>query len=133
MISKTPYLINAMRNWAMDSGQTPQLLVDVEFPGVKVPLEKISVEDGVVILNVHNRAINEFNMVDGWILFSTRFGGQAYSVNIPVEAVIAIFVRETLEGMTFRQAVNQEDVKEKINTQPKDVRSSGKPHLKLVK
>ena len=44
------YLIRAIREWAMDNGLTPQLLVDANVEGVAVPVQYV--EDGKVVLNV---------------------------------------------------------------------------------
>ena len=51
LISTQPYLIRAIRDWAIDNDFTPQLLIDVETEGVVVPSGYT--QDGKILLNVH--------------------------------------------------------------------------------
>ena len=74
-LSKVPYLIGAMRQWAMDAGYTPHLMVEAEYPGVKLPLGNLSIENGLVLLNVHNRAVDRYEMVDEWDTFCNKIFG----------------------------------------------------------
>ena len=131
-LSKVPYLIGAMRQWAMDAGYTPHLMVEAEYPGVKLPLGKLSIENGLVLLNVHNRAVDRYEIVDEWILFATRFSGQVYQVELPVESVIFIMVPETLDNLSFRDYPAKESSPDNFEEPPKSEIKKGKPHLKLV-
>ena len=56
MISTKPYLIRAIREWALDNGLTPQILVDADADGVEVP--RSHVNDGQIVLNIHDRAVD---------------------------------------------------------------------------
>ena len=138
MISKIPYLIDAIRFWAIDSGYTPQLLIDADRPDVSIPYERIELPDGEVVLNVHERAVDDFDYHEGQVVFRTRFSGQSVNVAIPFEAVIAIFTRETHEGLHLQalsQAETDTDSDEgELQTEPeKEVVGKGKPHLTVVK
>jgi stringent starvation protein B len=94
-----PYLIRAVRDWAVDSGLTPLIVVDTTFGGVNVPADFI--ENGRVLLNVHTRAVQNFAIEDEWLLFATRFGGKRSALEIPVAAIRAIYARENGQGVTF--------------------------------
>ena len=49
MNSSRPYLILAIYEWIVDNNCTPHLLVDVEYPNVRVPPGYAS--DGQLVLN----------------------------------------------------------------------------------
>ena len=85
--SHRPYLIRAIREWAIDNHLTPQLLVDAELDGVEVPVE--FVEDGQIVLNISPQAVDHLEMGNEHISFSARFRGVSRSVLVPVDAVLA--------------------------------------------
>jgi len=126
--SHRPYLIRAIREWAIDNNLTPQLVVNASFAGVKVPDEFI--EDGQIILNVSPQAVSHLEMGNELISFSARFRGVARSVEVPVDAVLAVFDRETRQGMSFPGVTDDEDIADDApDSQPP---ARGKPKLKLV-
>jgi len=126
--SHRPYLIRAIREWAIDNNLTPQLVVNASFAGVKVPDEFI--EDGQIILNVSPQAVSHLEMGNELISFSARFRRVARSVEVPVDAVLAVFDRETRQGMSFPGVTDDEDVADDApDSQPP---ARGKPKLKLV-
>jgi stringent starvation protein B len=124
--SNRPYLIRAIRDWAIDNHLTPQLLVNATFSGVEVPSEFI--ENGQIVLNVSPQAADNLDMGNDFISFSARFQGVSRSVIVPVPAVIAVFGRESRQGMSFEGLPEEFETDEALNEPP--VR--GKPHLKLV-
>jgi stringent starvation protein B len=97
--STRPYLIRALHEWALDSGFTPQLAVDINQPGVQVPAGYA--KDGQIVLNVHPQAVNQLDLGNDTISFLARFGGKSESVVIPVQAVLAIYMRENGRGIQF--------------------------------
>ncbi len=99
MTSHRPYLIRALYEWIADNGMTPHLLVDVARPMVQVPLH--AVKDGKIVLNIAERAVSRLDMNNETISFSARFGGVSHSVSVPVGAVLAIYARETGQGMAL--------------------------------
>ncbi|MGY0559127.1 MULTISPECIES: ClpXP protease specificity-enhancing factor [unclassified Luteimonas] len=103
MTSHRPYLLRALYEWIADNGMTPHLLVDAEQPGVRVPLH--SVKDGRVVLNVAERAVARLQMDNDSVRFSARFGGVSQPVDVPMAAVIAIYARETGQGMVLPEDV----------------------------
>jgi len=125
--SHRPYLIRAIREWAIDNHLTPQLLVNAEADGVDVPAE--CVEDGQIVLNISPQAVDDLEMGNEFIAFSARFGGVSRSVLVPVAAVMAVFDRESRQGMSFPQTTAAEDEGAEAAKQPEQHR---KPNLKLV-
>lgn len=99
MTSHRPYLLRALYEWISDNGMTPHLLVDATRPGVQVPSQ--SVKEGKVVLNVAERAVSQFQISNDVIAFSARFGGVSFPVSVPVSSVLAIYARETGQGMAL--------------------------------
>ncbi len=99
MTSYRPYLLRALTEWINDNGMTPHILVDADVPGVQVPPG--TVRDGKVVLNIADRAVAGLHMDNDWIGFTARFGGVSQPVNVPVGAVLAVYARETGQGMVL--------------------------------
>jgi stringent starvation protein B len=99
MTSHRPYLLRALYAWIADNDMTPHLLVDAMRPGVQVP--QSAVNDGKVVLNVAARAVSGLEMGNEAIAFTARFGGVSHPVWVPVTAVLAIYARETGQGMAL--------------------------------
>ncbi|MDE2148272.1 MAG: ClpXP protease specificity-enhancing factor [Gammaproteobacteria bacterium] len=97
--SRRSYLIRAIYDWAMDSGLTPHLLVAVDQPGVEVP--KAYVKEDRIALNVSPMAVQGFDPLVEPLLFSARFGGAPFELQIPTGAVLAIYAAENGEGIAF--------------------------------
>ena len=94
-----PYLLRATRDWCLDNGLTPHLLVDATAAGVVVPTSHI--EDGKIVLNTSPRAIQAFDIDDGGVRFAARFDGKEFFVEAPLNAVLAIYAKESGQGITF--------------------------------
>ena len=71
LTSNVPYLIRAIRDWVVDNGLTPQLLVDAKVEGVQVPIR--FVKDGRIVLNIDTNAVVDLYLGDDQISFKTRF------------------------------------------------------------
>ncbi len=99
MTSQRPYLLRALHEWIGDNGLTPHLLVNAHHAGVHVPPH--TVKDGQVVLNIAERAVNLLSMGNEYITFNARFGGVRHEVFVPVSAVLAIYARETGQGMAL--------------------------------
>lgn len=102
MKSQRPYMLRALYEWIVDSGGTPHLLVDANFPGVLVP--PFAVRDGRVVLNVAPRAVRDFDIGEDHVCFECRFGGRSTAVELPPDAVLAIYAQENGAGMAFEAA-----------------------------
>ncbi len=103
MTSHRPYLLRALYEWIADNGMTPHILVDAGQPGVRVPPH--TVKDGRVVLNIADRAVARLEMDNDSVRFSARFGGVSHPVHVPIASVLAIYARETGQGMALPEDV----------------------------
>ena len=103
MTSHRPYLLRALWEWIADNGMTPHLLVDAKQPGVRVPPQ--TVKDGKVVLNIADRAVAKLEMGNDMVSFSARFAGVSQLVQVPVTAILAIYARETGQGMALPEEI----------------------------
>jgi stringent starvation protein B len=99
MKARRPYLLRAIHEWISDSLCTPHLVVDANMQGVEVP--RPYVKDGKIVLNISWNATANLRLGNDEVSFSGRFGGASMSVRIPIAAVLAIYARETGQGMIF--------------------------------
>ena len=99
MSSQRPYLLRALYEWISDNGMTPHILVDAGLPGVRVPAH--TVKDGRVVLNIAERAVVRLVIDNESVSFSARFSGASYPVQVPISAVLAVYARETGQGMAL--------------------------------
>jgi len=134
LISRRPYLLRAMHEWISDSGHTPHLVVDAGVAGVDVPRQ--FVKDGKIVLNVSWSATAQLKLGNEEITFSGRFGGASMMVFVPVNAVLAIYARETGQGMIFSDDEPAPPAAEPPKEPPKGPRpvgGGGRAKLKVVK
>jgi len=99
MKARRPYLLRAIHEWISDSLCTPHLVVDANATGVEVPRQYV--KDGKIVLNVSWSATANLRLGNDEVSFSGRFGGASMSVRAPISAVLAIYARETGQGMIF--------------------------------
>ena len=99
MRPRRPYLLRAIHEWITDSLCTPHIVVDAALEGVEVPRQYV--KDGKIVLNVSWNATANLRIGNEELSFSGRFGGSSMSVSIPITAVLAIYARETGQGMIF--------------------------------
>lgn len=140
MNSSRPYLVRALYEWIVDNDCTPHLLVNAEFPGVRVPPGYAN--DGQIVLNVSPSAVRNLHMDNEAVSFEGRFGGVAHTLYIPAPAIMAIYARENGQGMVFDL---EPPVVDDEGLGPEDdgpsggdpsggsPRPSGRPSLKVVK
>lgn len=99
MTPKRPYLLRAIYEWIVANGMTPHILVDARSDQVMVPRQ--FVKDGNIVLNVSMSATNNLMIRDDEVTFNARFGGKAFSIWLPMWSVMAIYSRETQDGISF--------------------------------
>lgn len=102
--STRPYLIRALHEWCSDNGFTPYLVVKVNS-SVRVPHEYV--RDGEITLNISYDATGDLELGNDYIEFKARFGGRPRDIVVPVERIVAIYARETGQGMSF--AVHEDE------------------------
>ena len=124
--SKKPYFIRAMFEWISDNGYTPHLLIDASFENMSIPRK--FVENERITLNISSSATRNLTIDSDLISFDARFEGKTMNVQLPYEAVINIFARETGEGMAFS---SESDLKKK-GFNKKNIEKDKVSHLKLV-
>ena len=133
LTSNVPYLIRAIRDWVVDNGLTPQLLVNAKVEGVQVPIR--FVKDGRIVLNIDTNAVVDLYLGDDQISFKTRFQGQSMEVLLPVSSVMAIFPKEkpdqpfVLPDGTTRNTQEDSSDHKQAHAAGKE---PGRPNLKLV-
>ena len=137
MSSHRPYLLRALNEWIADNGMTPHLLVDAMRPGVQVPQQAVS--DGKVVLNIAERAVARLLIDNDTVSFTARFGGVSHPVVVPIAAVLAIYARETGQGMALPDDVAASGPQEEVavSEEPPPDDSTPTPprrgHLRLIK
>lgn len=100
MTSNRPYLLRAIYDWISDNNLTPYVLVDAGVVGVRVPPQVI--QNGQVVLNLATRAVANLDLGNDWISFQARFSGVSQAIQIPVQAVLALYAQENGQGMMFQ-------------------------------
>lgn len=129
MTSNRPYLIRALYDWLVDNDLTPYLLVDAERESVQVPSRYV--EEGRIVLNVSPTAVRDLTLGNDLIAFEARFGGNAFSISLPPDAVLGVYARENGKGMLFPdEAPDDPQPPEPSNPTPLP---NGRPSLKVVK
>lgn len=126
--AKRPYLLRALYDWLVDSSLTPYVLVSAEEEAAMVPADYVN--DGKIVLNISPSAVRGLVIDDAGLSFDGRFGGAPYPVSAPISSVLAIYAKETGEGMIF----DPEEFPSRTDDSPeapKD-RPSG-PELKVIK
>lgn len=101
-VPRRPYLLRAMHEWISDSGYTPHVIVDALQPGVEVPVAYI--KEGKIVLNLSTTATQRLQLKNEAVQFDARFAGIVHHVNVPIQAVLGIYARETGEGMIFSES-----------------------------
>ena len=135
LIPTRPYLIRAIREWAMDNGLTPQLLVDAGVDGIVIP--EGHVQNGKIVLNVHTQAVKDLELGNEFITFSARFGGTSHAINLPIQSVVAVFARENGQGIFFQEEEARHQMEQFAGNSEESSpngQSSGtrQPYLRLV-
>lgn len=124
-----PYLIRALYDWIVDNDLTPYLLVDAEHPEAVVPRQYV--QDGKIILNLNPQAISALSLGNRTIVFDARFSGTPMKIDIPLNAVLALYAKETGKGMIFEPDADTEETPPEPS--PPSPTKSKAPFLKVVK
>jgi stringent starvation protein B len=96
--STRPYLIRALHEWCVDNGFTPLITVQVDA-NTQVPKEHVKGKE--IVLNLSFDATSGLKLGNDYIEFKARFSGVARDILVPVNRVVAIYARETSQGMAF--------------------------------
>lgn len=134
MTPSRPYLIRALNEWILDNRNTPYILVDAGMTGVEVPQEYVT--DGQIVLNIAPGAVKNLSLDNEAVAFNARFGGVPMTVYVPVTAIMAIYARETGQGMSFGREPGTPEPPPPGGEGPSDSKGRGReqrPSLKVVK
>lgn len=137
-LSQQPYFLRALYEWCVDSGLTPYLNVRVD---TRTRVPQGYVKDGQIVLNVGPNAVRNLHIDNAWVTFSARFGGVPHAIEVPVDNVIAIYAKETGEGMRFDflpRPPAADDTQAPLSADesagtPTPEPPKGKPRLRVVK
>ncbi|KQN64352.1 ClpXP protease specificity-enhancing factor [Erwinia sp. Leaf53] len=110
LTARRPYLLRAFYEWLLENQLTPHLVVDINLPGVRVPLEYA--RDGQIVLNIAPGAVGNLELGNEDVTFNARFGGVPRHVSVPLAAVLAIYARENGAGTMFEPEPAYDDVSE---------------------
>ena len=145
MKPRRPYLLRALYDWIVDSGETPNILVDAEMHGVVVPQEYV--QDGQIVLNISPQAVRNLNLGDEYVMCEGRFSGRSMELVLPIISIRAIYCRDSGQGLAFEdedmlqdedvakdtEAATEPSVEPTTDVGKKDPDSEGsKPTLRLV-
>lgn len=95
------YVVRGVYDWLVDHGMTPYFLVDAEYEGVEVPWE--FVQEGKIVLNAAPGAIRHLQLEDDFIGFEASFSGRVWQIFFPTAAVMALYSRESGQGVYARE------------------------------
>lgn len=137
-LPRRPYLLRALTDWIVDSGCTPHVLVDATQPGVVVPQEHV--KDGRIVLNLAPSAVRALDIGRDAVTCDSRFGGRSFALYLPMGSIVAVYARETGEGMVFEAETFAEPEPPAGGPGPAPASSGGKSgvppragHLKRIK
>lgn len=116
--------MRAMHEWMIDNGLTPHIVVDSKACEIDVPPD--SVNDDKVVLNVSYAATRGLVIGNDAVTFEARFNGVPRGLNVPIQAVLGIYARETGQGMVF----SEEQAPPPDDAGPEPAK---RPSLKVVK
>jgi stringent starvation protein B len=135
-----PYLYRALHEWMTDNGYTPHIVVNAGDENTRVPADYV--DDDRIVLNVSYAATQNLVLGNDAITFQARFGGSPFDVNVGESAVLAIYARESGEGMVFANpgdddvSVDLADDHDDESDFDDDGGTGGKPdrsHLRVIK
>lgn len=101
MRSSRPYITRALYEWLLDNANTPYIVVDAMKEDVVVPTQFI--QNGQIVLNVGPNAVRDLDIGNETLSFHASFSGQPMQVWVPMDALVAIYSRESGAGMVFGQ------------------------------
>ena len=145
MKPRRPYLLRALYDWIVDSGETPNILVDAEMYGVVVPQEYV--QNGQIVLNISPQAVRNLNLGDEYVMCEGRFSGRSMELVLPIISIRAIYCRDSGQGLAFEdedmhqdegvakdtQVATEPSIEPTADVRKKDSDSDGsKPTLRLV-
>ena len=123
MTPKRPYFLKAFHAWLLDNKETPYISVDAKEDIGQVP--ESAVKDGIVVLNVSPIAVESLDIGLDVMSFYCRFNGLRTSMNVPIQSILAIYGKESGQGIEF-------DTREYADSPESVAKEKSKTELRLV-
>jgi stringent starvation protein B len=131
MTSSRPYLIRTLWEWISDNDHTAHLLVNAKAAGVSIP-EGFE-QNGQIVLNISSNAVKNLSMDNHAISFTAHFHRAPFDVYVPINAALAIYSKESGQGMVFDDSEIENEAPPKPQVQPpQKPQSNVRPSLKIV-
>jgi len=130
MTDRKPYLIRAIHEWVTDNNMTPHIVVQASVQGVQVPTG--FVQNDQITLSIASRSVHDLVIDSSGVRFGATFGGDYHSVVATLDSILAIFSRETGEGMVFSEPKPTPDP-EGSDASEATPKVSKRPSLRVVK
>lgn len=99
MLSNRPYLVRAFYQWIVDSGCNPILVIDANYPRVKVPTDYV--DGGEIVFNISPTAIRDIKMLNDFVEFKASFSGVIHLIHAPIQSILSVYAEENGEGIFF--------------------------------
>lgn len=93
-------ILNAVYGQIIEAMGTPYILVKVD-KNTRVPMAYV--KDGKIVLNISMISASNLFISDVSITFAARFSGKHYDIDVPLENVMAIYARESGQGVFFEE------------------------------
>lgn len=126
-----PYLIRGIYEWIADNQWTPYMLVNAEDEFSNVPIQHVN--EGKIILNIRDEAVQQLRLGNELIEFNARFGGSPMHVSFMVESVLGIYAKENGQGMVFDANNDHSDDTPPDSPPTPPQEKSKRPNLRIVK
>lgn len=135
--SQKPYLLRAMYEWMVDNQLIPHIVIgEPAKSGHVVGVPAHLLEQDNLTLNISPTATQFLSINKNYIEFHARFAGQSHHVLVAIAAVVAIYDRDSQQGLSFSlKALTDNSSFTEARTDENDNKvSKPKPsHLKIVK
>ncbi len=125
--SSRPYLLRAIYEWLVANDEIPQIMCDVSIPGCQVPTEHV--KNNKIVFNIGQLAVRDLDIGNEYVSVNASFSQVVQEIIVPVAAIIAIFARDSNEGMFF----SDDDPGGAPGIPEKPLSKNKKPHLRIVK
>lgn len=144
MTNLKPHLIRAIYDWITVNLERPYIVVNTLYPDVIVPKDYINSDNRITLdISPNIRGVGaaiDTSWDDEVLSFTSNFSGRSTYIEIPIEAIVAIYTKSTGAGMVFDDVtlVGREEVPAistiRSATEISTVSSAkGKPKLTIVK
>jgi stringent starvation protein B len=108
MVDQKPFFVNAFVEWILASDQTPYILVDCAHPNVVVPTAFIEPKANTIVLNLSPVSASGIERTDTAYSFATRFQGKLEHIHVPIDAIGAVYSKESGQGSGFEVKIPKE-------------------------